>query len=156
GCALHHVRGAVVGDEHEPGADGGLRASGRDVFRSLGLLHRAGVGNAPCGGSLRPHGGATHRPLREVPPREQRAMHLPLPLRRAEVVHVSTNHYDVVIIGSGAGGGTLFFKLATAGKKVLLIERGGYVPREKANWDPKAVNVEARYNTTEQWSDSDG
>jgi len=69
---------------------------------------------------------------------------------------VSTNHYDVVIVGSGAGGGTLFFKLATAGKKVLLIERGDYVPREKANWDPRAVNVEARYNTKEAWSDADG
>jgi len=69
---------------------------------------------------------------------------------------VSMNHYDVVIVGSGAGGGTLFFKLATAGKRVLLIERGGYVAREKENWDPRAVNVEARYNTKESWSDSDG
>jgi len=69
---------------------------------------------------------------------------------------VSSHHYDVVIVGSGAGGGTLFFKLATAGKKVLLIERGDYVPREKPNWDPKAVNVEARYNANESWSDADG
>jgi choline dehydrogenase-like flavoprotein len=69
---------------------------------------------------------------------------------------VSTNHYDVVIVGSGAGGGTLFFKLASAGKKVLLIERGDYVPREKDNWSPKAVNVEAKYNTREAWSDVDG
>jgi choline dehydrogenase-like flavoprotein len=69
---------------------------------------------------------------------------------------VSTNHYDVVIIGSGAGGGTLFFKLATAGKKVLLIERGDYVPRERENWSPKAVNVDARYNTKESWVDSNG
>jgi choline dehydrogenase-like flavoprotein len=69
---------------------------------------------------------------------------------------VSTSHYDVVIIGSGAGGGTLFFKLAAAGKHVLLIERGDYVPREKDNWNPSAVNVEAKYNTTESWSDSQG
>lgn len=69
---------------------------------------------------------------------------------------MSTNHYEVVIVGSGAGGGTLFFKLATAGKKVLLIERGGYVPRERDNWDPKAVNVEARYNTKESWVDAQG
>ena len=67
-----------------------------------------------------------------------------------------SNHYDVVIVGSGAGGGTLFFKLAMAGKKVLLLERGGYVPREKDNWSPKAVNVEAKYNTKESWVDSDG
>ncbi len=69
---------------------------------------------------------------------------------------MSTNHYEVVIVGSGAGGGTLFFKLATAGKRVLLIERGGYVPREKDNWSPKAVHVEAKYNTHEVWSDAEG
>jgi choline dehydrogenase-like flavoprotein len=69
---------------------------------------------------------------------------------------VSTNHYEVVIIGSGAGGGTLFFKLAIAGKRVLLLERGDYVPREKDNWSPKAVNVEAKYNTKESWVGSDG
>ena len=53
-------------------------------------------------------------------------------------------HYDVVIIGSGAGGGTLAYKLAPSGKRILLLERGGFVPREKANWDSRAVNVEAR------------
>ena len=67
---------------------------------------------------------------------------------------MTTIHYDVVIVGSGAGGGTLFHKLARAGKKVLLLERGGYVPREKDNWDPRRVNVEAKYNTKESWRDS--
>ena len=66
------------------------------------------------------------------------------------------NHFEVVIIGSGAGGGTLFHKLATAGKRVLLLERGGYVPRERDNWSPKAVNVEAKYNTKETWYDRGG
>jgi choline dehydrogenase-like flavoprotein len=69
---------------------------------------------------------------------------------------VTTNHYDVVIIGSGAGGGTLFHKLAAAGKRVLLIERGRYVPRERDNWSPRAVNVEAKYNARETWFDRDG
>jgi len=68
----------------------------------------------------------------------------------------SSNHYDVIIIGSGAGGGTLVCKLAPTGKRILLIERGDYVPREKANWDPKAVNVQGRYNTKETWRDKDG
>src|SRR5262249_43743910 len=53
-----------------------------------------------------------------------------------------TTHYDVIIIGSGAGGGTLFHALAATGKRILLLERGGYVPREKANWSTRAVNVE--------------
>ena len=42
-----------------------------------------------------------------------------------------SNHYDVIIIGSGAGGGTLAYKLAPTGKKILILERGGYVPRER-------------------------
>src|SRR5439155_3615659 len=59
-------------------------------------------------------------------------------------------------IGSGAGGGTLAYKLAPTGKKILLIERGGYVPREKDNWNPRAVNLEGRYQTKEKWHDRDG
>ena len=64
--------------------------------------------------------------------------------------------YDVIIIGSGAGGGTLAYKLAPSGKRILLLERGPYVPREKENWDSHAVNVEARYHIKEPWFDKDG
>ena len=46
----------------------------------------------------------------------------------------SSTHYDVIIIGTGAGGGTLAYKLAPSGKKILLLERGGYLPRGKDNW----------------------
>jgi len=66
------------------------------------------------------------------------------------------DHYDVIIIGSGAGGGTLAWKLAPGGKRILLIERGPSVPREKENWSTKAVNQEGRYNTGELWHDKDG
>jgi choline dehydrogenase-like flavoprotein len=62
----------------------------------------------------------------------------------------------VIIIGSGAGGGTLAWKLAPSGKRVLLIERGDYVPRERENWSTRAVNQEGRYNTKEEWRDSKG
>ena len=68
----------------------------------------------------------------------------------------SQNHYDVIIIGTGAGGGTLAHKLAPSGKKILLLERGGYVPREKDNWNPRAVNLEGKYKTKEMWHDKDG
>jgi choline dehydrogenase-like flavoprotein len=68
----------------------------------------------------------------------------------------SNNHYDVIIIGTGAGGGTLAYKLAPSGKKILLIERGDYVPREKDNWSTRAVNLKAKYNTKEAWRDVDG
>ncbi len=68
----------------------------------------------------------------------------------------SNNHYDVVIIGTGAGGGTLAAKLAPTGKRILLLERGDYVPREKDNWSTRAVNLEGRYQTKERWRDRDG
>src|SRR5689334_11260152 len=69
---------------------------------------------------------------------------------------MNNNHYDVIIIGTGAGGGTLAYKLAPSGKKILLLERGDYVRREPQNWSTLAVNVQARYNTEESWLDSDG
>ena len=46
--------------------------------------------------------------------------------------------YDVIIIGTGAGGGTLAHTLAPSGKKILLLERGDFLPRETENWDPGA------------------
>jgi choline dehydrogenase-like flavoprotein len=47
--------------------------------------------------------------------------------------------YDVIIIGTGAGGGTLAGHLAPSGKRILLLERGDWLPREPANWDTQAV-----------------
>ena len=74
------------------------------------------------------------------------------PLRAEERIAVSTdNRYDVIIIGTGAGGGTLAYHLAPSGKRILILERGDYVPREKGNWDPKVVNVDGQYNTKEKW-----
>jgi len=69
---------------------------------------------------------------------------------------MSTTHYDVIVIGSGAGGGTLAYRLAPSGKKILLLERGDYVPREADNWSPRQVNVEGKYQTNEVWRDKDG
>lgn len=68
----------------------------------------------------------------------------------------ASRDYDVIVIGTGAGGGTLARRLAPSGKRILLLERGGYVPREKDNWSPKAVNIEGRYQTKEVWKDKDG
>src|SRR5512134_603656 len=68
----------------------------------------------------------------------------------------SANHFDVIIIGTGAGGGTLAHHLAPSGKRILLIERGAYVPREKDNWSTKAVNQDGKYSTKEVWRDKDG
>ena len=63
--------------------------------------------------------------------------------------------YDVIIIGSGAGGGTLALKLAPSGKRILILERGGYLPREKPNWDPVEVFPKNRYVSKDTWYDKD-
>ncbi|MGW4687017.1 GMC oxidoreductase [Streptomyces sp. NPDC004244] len=67
-----------------------------------------------------------------------------------------TPHYDAIIIGSGAGGGTLAHRLAPSGKRVLLLERGGYLPRERDNWDSTAVFVKGKYRAPEFWLDQHG
>jgi choline dehydrogenase-like flavoprotein len=69
---------------------------------------------------------------------------------------MSSSHYDVIIIGTGAGGGTLAYRLASSGKRILLIERGDYVPRELDNWSTRAVNVDGKYHTREKWRDKAG
>jgi choline dehydrogenase-like flavoprotein len=68
----------------------------------------------------------------------------------------SGTHYDVIIIGSGAGGGTLAHALAPTGKRILLLERGGYVAREPENWSTKAAVLEGRYNNADLWRDKEG
>lgn len=65
-------------------------------------------------------------------------------------------HFDVIIVGTGAGGGTLAYRLAPSGKRILLLERGGYLPREKDNWDSRAVFLESKYRAKETWHDKDG
>ena len=62
--------------------------------------------------------------------------------------------YDVIIIGSGAGGGTLAYRLAASGKRILILERGGRLPREQDNWNAKAVFVDFKYQPDETWLDA--
>lgn len=69
---------------------------------------------------------------------------------------MTTAHYDFIIIGTGAGGGTLAYKLAPTGKKILILERGSFLPREKANWDTVEVVQKDRYHTNEIWYDQKG
>jgi choline dehydrogenase-like flavoprotein len=64
--------------------------------------------------------------------------------------------YDVIVIGSGAGGGTLVRRLAPSGKRILLLERGGWLPREPQNWGAHEVFVDNRYVSPDTWYDADG
>ena|SRR6478735_4830102 len=66
------------------------------------------------------------------------------------------DRYDVIIIGSGPGGGSIAWSLARTGKSILLIERGDYLPRERQNWDTDEVFRKARYQANETWVSSSG
>ena len=68
---------------------------------------------------------------------------------------MSQQNYDVIIIGTGAGGGTFARALARSGKRVLVLERGDFLPRERENWDEKAVFADKRYLARETWYDKD-
>ena len=69
---------------------------------------------------------------------------------------MTQTHYDVIIIGTGAGGGTVAHRLAQAGKRILILERGQFLPQEKENWQPQPVYQQQRYYTDEIWIDKDG
>ena len=64
-------------------------------------------------------------------------------------------HYDIVIIGAGAAGTAMARKLAPTGKKILILERGDWLPREKRNWDPEEVAVNGCYENSEVWLDAE-
>ncbi len=66
------------------------------------------------------------------------------------------SEFDAIVMGSGAGGGTLALHLAQAGKNILILERGPFMPQEKLNWDTSAVFLDNRYHTKETWQDKDG
>ncbi len=67
-----------------------------------------------------------------------------------------SDSYDVIIIGSGAGGGTLARHLAPSGKRILLLERGDWLTREPQNWSAAEVFVDNRYISPDTWYDADG
>ncbi|NJM71282.1 MAG: GMC family oxidoreductase [Scytonema sp. RU_4_4] len=69
---------------------------------------------------------------------------------------IDDQHYDLIIVGTGAGGGTLVHKLAPTGKKILVLERGHFLPKENDNWNATEVFGKGRYHAREQWYDIAG
>src|SRR4051812_44540400 len=63
---------------------------------------------------------------------------------------------DVAIVGAGVGGATLAWALRESGARVLVIEKGDFLPRERQNWSPRAVHRESRYRNSANWIDSEG
>lgn len=64
--------------------------------------------------------------------------------------------FDIIIIGSGAGGGTVARALADTGARILVLERGDFIAQEEQNWSADAVWRQLRYRTTETWLDESG
>ena len=69
---------------------------------------------------------------------------------------MADNHYDLIVIGSGPGGASLAHRLAPTGKRILMLERGDYLPRSQANWDAQTVFVDGAYQVNDTWYDKDG
>jgi len=68
----------------------------------------------------------------------------------------TAERYDVIVVGTGAGGGPLAHTVAASGKRILLLERGDFLPREPENWQPESVFVDGRYISPDTWFDQDG
>lgn len=69
---------------------------------------------------------------------------------------IDDQHYDVIIVGTGAGGGTLARKLAPTGKKILVLERGEYQEKESSQLEDVDVFTKEQFHALEQWFDRDG
>ncbi|XTZ12299.1 MAG: NAD(P)-binding protein, partial [cyanobacterium endosymbiont of Rhopalodia inflata] len=69
---------------------------------------------------------------------------------------IDDQHYDVIIVGTGAGGGTLANKLAPTGKRILILERGDFMPLEEQNISNVDVFKKERYRAPERWYNKDG
>jgi len=60
-------------------------------------------------------------------------------MSRAAERSVPRGGWDAVVIGSGFGGTLAAHELVAAGWRVLMLERGDWVPRGPQNWHPGAV-----------------
>jgi choline dehydrogenase-like flavoprotein len=68
---------------------------------------------------------------------------------------MTARHYDIIIIGTGAGGGSLAHRLAPSGKQILILERGTFLPQEPENWNAVEVTKKDRYFNAETWQDKE-
>src|SRR5262249_46687973 len=137
---------------------------GVEFPRPLDLLHGTAARHAAGRRTVHTPLRRAARGVRQAPPSSAGLLHFRVRGRRRRslkptavpCIEAGMTHYDVIIIGTGAGGGTLAYHLAPSGKRILLIERGDYVRREKDNWSSRAVNVDAKYHTKEIWKSQDG
>ena len=141
---LHHFEAPLSGMSMNPARTlrpGAARAGGSHASGSISSRRRSACSLAA---ELYVRARGARGPLREAPSPTSGHCIFRCAAAGETDDHDRHDHYDVIIIGTGAGGGTLAYRLAPSGKRILLLERGDYVPREKDNWDSRAVNVEAQ------------
>ena len=63
---------------------------------------------------------------------------------------------DIAIVGSGVGGSTFAWAVRNSGARVLVLERGDFLPHEWQNWSPREIHERGRYKNSDPWLDRDG
>ena len=127
-----------------------LRVVGLGLLRLLpGQLAASSIPTRPASTGATTTTTTTRRPCQRGSPAPDRRS-------RRDRSDPMSEQFDVIIIGSGAGGGTLLHTLAPTGRRILLLERGDFLPREMENWDPGEVFVKGRYISPDTWYDADG
>jgi choline dehydrogenase-like flavoprotein len=66
------------------------------------------------------------------------------------------DRYDVIVVGSGAGGSAATYRLAMAGLKVVVVEKGQALPTDGSTLDVQAVVHAGKFKSTERWCDARG
>src|SRR5438067_11586873 len=166
---LYHLRVTALGHEHESGTQLRVGGSGHAVAVLLDLRHRAGARHAHRRGDLPRANWRAPCALREVVTSTQCAMHS-LRIRTAcrsrgpdafllgflERQTMNVPQYDAIVVGSGAGGAAAAYRLVSGGMRVLLLEKGGYLPKDGSTLDVRRVVHDGEYFSREPWLDGQG
>lgn len=67
---------------------------------------------------------------------------------------MKTYNSDILVIGTGMGGGIISRALTESGRRVLIAERGHRLPSEPQNWDATEVFLKNRYKNAGTWVDA--
>jgi choline dehydrogenase-like flavoprotein len=66
------------------------------------------------------------------------------------------DRFDVIVVGSGAGGSAATYRLAMAGPQVLLVEKGDALPKDGRTLDVQNVVHDGAFKSAELWQDVRG